>query len=714
MNLPIRWKLIVLLGALAIVPLLIVAWNDIKTLALLGSRLASQAGQALSDQAREHLERQADDFARLIVLERMALEMLVHLQAREITQRLRNGPASAESALWLSDLSRDAPLPEAKHLPDKYFQQATPRRREPLPVSFARIALHAAPGSDAAEIAAQGARLAGARDFLAAVSPHYTDLVHWYFTALESGLHATYPGHGGYPVQYDPRERAWYRAQRTRRALTWSRPQTDVTSRLTMISATMPLFDAEDRFIGVTGIDVPVTRLLGAVHPSARTGPAGEVLLTVASPGDSPSAKIEILARRSHVERGGDWREESRTEYFTTDRPEIAAEILADMRAGESGFRRLTYHGEEVFCAYRRFDDHATYLVFIVPAATAARPAADAAEYALETTRRQVDALIPLVAITALVTVTAALFGARAVTGPVHRLMDAVGRVAQGDFEVRVRIRSGDELELLGEHFNRMIPQIAAHAQMKQALAIAREVQQRLLPGAAPESATLDIHGICRYAEETGGDYFDYLHGPPTEDGSERAIGVAIGDVSGHGIGSALLMTTARAFLNANDFRADDLPGELAKLNANLADDVHAGRFMTLSAIVFDVTSRTLRWVSAGHDPALFFDASRETFEELAGGDIPLGIDAQWSFGPPGERSFARGDIVVLATDGVWEARAGDGRRFGKERIREHVRAHRQGDARHIAHALVDEVARFRGSEPPHDDMTVVVVKIRT
>ncbi|MGE0294979.1 MAG: hypothetical protein AB7P97_21745, partial [Hyphomonadaceae bacterium] len=109
MNLPIRWKLIVLLGALAIVPLLIVAWNDIKTLALLGSRLASQAGQALSDQAREHLERQADDFARLIVLERMALEMLVHLQAREITQRLRNGPASAESALWLSDLSRDAP-----------------------------------------------------------------------------------------------------------------------------------------------------------------------------------------------------------------------------------------------------------------------------------------------------------------------------------------------------------------------------------------------------------------------------------------------------------------------------------------------------------------------------------------------------------------------------------------------------------------------------
>lgn len=713
MIVPIRWKLIVLLGTLSIAPLLLVAWHDVKTLATLGSRLASQAGQALSDQARESLERQADDFARLIALERKMLELIVRLQAREITDRLRGSKRFPQAAFWHADTASDRAFPGAQDLPEVYFQQVSPRKRVPVPVTFTHLALHAAPGVARAAVEAEGQRLAGAISFLSALRTHESDLVYWHFTALENGLHASYPGHSGYPANYDPRERPWYQAQRTRRELTWSRPQTDVTSRLTMISATLPLFDTENRFIGVTGIDVPVTRMLRAVRPAAELAPHSQVLLTIAGPKGAPAPGIEILARQDYVDQGGDWREKTQVEYFTADQAQVTREILADMRAGEDGFKRLSYRGKAMFCVYRRFDAHSTYLVFLVPTAAAAQPAAAAAQYALETTRRQVDALIPLIVIVALATVVAALLGARAVTGPIQRLMAAVRAVAEGDFNVRVDIRSGDELEQLGAHFNQMIPQMAAHAQMKQALAVAREVQQRLLPGAAPASDVLDIHGICLYAEETGGDYYDYLSGPQTADDASGTLGIAIGDVSGHGIGSALLMTTARAFLHANDFQGADLAGELCKLNVNLADDVHAGRFMTLCVMVFDISQRTVHWASAGHDPVLCYDRALEAFVELAGDDIPLGIDRHWQFSLPGHRTFATGDVFVLATDGVWETRAPDGARFGKHRLRECILRHLDSDAEAICAAIVEAVARFRGSQPPHDDMTVVVVRIK-
>jgi len=712
-RLPIRWKLILLLGALSLAPLLLLAWNDVKTLAMLGSRLASQTGLALSEQARDSLERQADDFARLISLERKALEMIVHLQAREMTHRLQRAEPAGIDLLWPQDFPEEQLFPGAVTVADKYFQQLSFRRRIPIPVTFDRLSLYTAPGVDRKAILGDAKRLAGGVNFLRAVHPHYTDLVYWHFTALENGVHATFPGHGGFPASYDPRLRPWYRAREATTTLSWSRPQTDAMTRLTMISATLPLVNANGQFIGVTGIDVPVTRLLRAVHPAAPLAPYSQVLLTTPDSTSAASGRIEIIARQNHVDQGGDWREKFRTEYFMADDAAVAAELLADMQAGENGLKRLRYRGEDMFCVYRRFDAHSTYLVFLVPTAAAAKPAATAARYALETTRRQVDSLVPWIVIVAMATVTAALLGARAVTGPIHQLSAAVRAVAEGDFSVRVKIRSGDELEQLGAHFNQMIPQMAAHAQMKQALAIAREIQQRLLPSASPLTASLDIHGICLYAEETGGDYYDYLGDTASVDGVPKVLGVAIGDVSGHGVGSALLMTTARAFLNANDFEAANLADELRKLNVNLADDVHAGRFMTLCLLVFNLHERSVQWASAGHGPVLCYDHASASFIELAGRDIPLGIDPHWAFNAPGLRPISAGDVYVLTTDGVWETRAPDGTRFGKERLRACVAQHLGDDARILVRAIVDAVNAFRGDQPPQDDLTVVAIRVR-
>ncbi len=714
MRIPIRWKLILLLGTLTLVPLLLLAWIEIGTLGRLGSKLASETGQALSDQVRTSLERQADDFAARTAVERRSIEMVVHLQAREITRVLREPALPNSAVFWTDEATPIEGVPDAKKLPTQYFQQSTADRRVPLPVTFSRLSLYQSPGTRHELLVLTGQKLGESILFFKTLRPYYHKLVYWHFSALENGLFASYPGHAGYPIRFEPRDQGWYVTQRERSGLTWSRPRVDVTSRLTVVSATLPLHDAKGAFIGVTGVDVPISQILRKVRLPDYLASAGKVLLTTLSPLSDASSRIEIITHQNSPRRAGDWQENNRVENFSADSPSDTAKILADMQAGQNGSRRINFGGLDTFCVYRRFDALSAYLVVLVPTAMASQTAANGARYALQVTHRQIDALVPLTLIVASIAVLAALVGARAVTGPIQKLMVAVRAVARGDFSVRVHIHSGDELEQLGRYFNQMVPTIAAHAQMRQALAVAREIQQHLLPASPPLTTGLDIHAICCYAEETGGDYFDYLGDITTPDavGSSGRVGIAIGDVSGHGVGSALLMSTARAFLHAHDFETGDLTSELRKLNENLVGDVHAGRFMTLYLMVFDVTNSTVEWVAAGHDAALYFEHSTQNFIELAGNDIPLGIDRHWAFNRPGQRFYAKDDVFVLATDGIWEARATDGSRFGKTRLRACITAHATANAATISSAIMDAVTQFRGDQAAQDDMTVVTIKI--
>lgn len=714
-RLSLRRKLALLLGVLTVGPLLGIAWFDIRTLALLGERLATEAGQALSDQARAALERQADTYAELLAEERRALETIVTLQAQEVTRALRaEVPAPHAGRTLRIDDASAAALPDTELLPDKYFRHVEAHRREALPVTYAHLGLRLlGDASTASDAESLGATL----EFMRAVQQHYPDLVYWHYIALESGVHASYPGHAAFPTGFDPRTRHWYTEQRAQRRLHWSHPHTDATTRLTMVSVTMPLFAPDGRFLGVTGLDVRLTRLLHKVRLPAHLARDSEVLLGTLTTTADPARALEIVALQRHEELGGDWREGPRIRYLNSDSPAEFSALLREMRAGGNGFGRMQYRGKPTQVVYRRFDAHDTLVMFLVPAEAAAAPAAAAARHALATTRRQVGALVPIAAGVALLTVLAALLGARAVTGPLQQLSAAVEAVAGGRFSTRVAIRSGDELEVLGEHFNRMIPQIEAHARMTEAMAVAREIQQRLLPAAPPDSALLDIHASCDYADETGGDYFDYLAGFADDPAGEEArvtgpLGIVIGDVSGHGIGPALLMATARAFLHASGGLAEDLAGELGRLNRSLAEGLHAGRFMTMCVLMFDQAARRVQWLSAGHGPAWCWHAGTGKIIELAGSDIPLGIDPHWRFAPPGTRDLAPGDVFILATDGLWEARGADGTRYGTARLHDCLARHAGESAAGLCAALRASVLDFRAGSA-HDDMTLVVVKVR-
>jgi len=142
------------------------------------------------------------------------------------------------------------------------------------------------------------------------------------------------------------------------------------------------------------------------------------------------------------------------------------------------------------------------------------------------------------------------------------------------------------------------------HDMIKQSLDLAREVQQNLLPHKNPQMEGLDIAGRSIYCDETGGDYYDFIISDTGENGK---LAIAIGDVSGHGISSALLMATVRSSLRQRLSQPGSAGGIISDVNRQLAQDVEdSGQFMTLFYLMIDPTKKHLHWVRAGHDPAIF------------------------------------------------------------------------------------------------------------
>ncbi len=704
-RLSLRWKLLALLAAIALGPLFFIAWTDLRTLSELGSTLAGQSAEALGAQLRANLRQLADSHAAAIERQRRLLELIVRMQARDVERALRRPLVPQVTPTWAGAFDRDGVPPDATQDTPGYYRQLDAGHREVLALSFTALSFHRAPGVAEETVLDDARRLAVTAPLLRELRAAAPDLVHWQYASLASGLHASYPAHGAYPADYDARARAWYRRQRERQALDWPPPHIDVATRLPVISATMPLRDAAGRFIGVTGIDVRVTALLRSLELPRHIAEASRVLLTRLE-----GENLRVLARNDHPEPGGDWQESRAPEWLQIDRAVDLAALRADMQAGNSGLRTVAAGGERQLCVYRKLGDDGLYLVFLVASHAATRPAQDAADYALTTTRRQQDALLLIACIVAVGVGALSFAAARAVTGPIETLERAAGAVAEGDFTTRVDIATGDELEALGDAFNAMVPRLEAHTRVQESLALAREVQQQLLPGAAPSVEGLDVAGSSLYCDETGGDYYDFLDLRAV---GRNTLGAVIGDVSGHGIAAALLMATARALLHGAAGSAAVTPAAMiADLNRLLAADVRPGHFLTLFALFVDLDAREFCWSSAGHDAALWWQAAAGKVVELNGDDIPLGIDRAWPFHASRRAPFARGDVVMLTTDGLWETQAPDGGRFGKPRLRELLREHHEVPAAELARLVLGAVARFRGDAPQRDDMTVVIVRV--
>ncbi|MBC8246212.1 MAG: SpoIIE family protein phosphatase [Deltaproteobacteria bacterium] len=308
------------------------------------------------------------------------------------------------------------------------------------------------------------------------------------------------------------------------------------------------------------------------------------------------------------------------------------------------------------------------------------------------------------------------LFLIRFVTGrtvsSIVDVSDAAKRVALGDYEVSLPVKTHDEVGELTLSFNTMVGQLEDRVRLQNSLNLAKEVQQNLLPEKSFQFQYLDIAGQSLYCDETGGDYYDYIWFPEMGEGK---IGIAVGDVADHGIAAALFMTTARAFIRSKMRHSIDLARTVNNVNRLLCmDTAYSGNFMTFFLMLIDTQNKELRWIRAGHDPATLYNAASDKFVELGGEGIALGVNEDYTYEEYRCGEWDYGQIVLIGTDGIWDTENSKGERFGKERMRRILQQMSHASAAHILKAVTDAVADFRQGNIQDDDVTLVIVKAKS
>lgn len=247
--------------------------------------------------------------------------------------------------------------------------------------------------------------------------------------------------------------------------------------------------------------------------------------------------------------------------------------------------------------------------------------------------------------------------------------------------------------------------------QQKKALKLAGEVQRGLLPERAPQISGVDIASRNVPCDEVGGDYFDFLW-----DESKKAekLSIVVGDITGHGVDAALLMSSARAFLRMRASQTGNPIEIVTALNQHLTKDFsESGRFMTMFYLSLDRQAEQLEWIRAGHDPALIYDPEKDIFEELMGPGLALGVVENYDYALQSRNGLKPGQVIIIGTDGIWEGCNPSGEMFGKERLMEIVRNSAAHDSHTILEKIFQEHTDFSEGLKSDDDLTLVVVKIQ-
>jgi PAS domain S-box-containing protein len=236
-------------------------------------------------------------------------------------------------------------------------------------------------------------------------------------------------------------------------------------------------------------------------------------------------------------------------------------------------------------------------------------------------------------------------------------------------------------------------------------LLAAQRIQEHLLPGSSPQVPGFEMAGASFPAEFAAGDYFDYL---PM---FNQTVGVVVGDVSGHGVGPALLMAATHAYLRALAHTGSGLGEMLTIANRILCDHIDDDRFVTLLLAHLDPRSRSLYYVNAGHPTGYVLDAAGGIKARLNSMNLPLGIDAKLEFSASVPITLVPGDLALVLTDGVLEAQSATGELFGIPRALELVYRHRDRSAREIVEMLCAGVRDFGPHGKLYDDVTAVIIK---
>ncbi len=293
-------------------------------------------------------------------------------------------------------------------------------------------------------------------------------------------------------------------------------------------------------------------------------------------------------------------------------------------------------------------------------------------------------------------------------------LTEGVDRIAHGDYRARVPVRSRDEVGELASAFNKMAEDVERHQhavgeqeRLRRELELGRQIQSDMLPRAPMSFGLTEVQGVSIPAREVGGDFFNYF---ALDSGH---VALLVGDVSGKGVGAALLMANIQASLRTRLAMGQNLSAIAEALDRDMASAAGTRLYVTLFLGIFDPTTRRLQYVNAGHNPQ-FVLRPGQALEKMHATGIPIGLLAGRGYSHR-DVALSSGDLLFFYTDGCVESENEADEMFGTDRLEAllvSIGSCGPSTPDRVLQQVEEAVTSFRGTREPGDDATMMAVRI--
>ena len=404
------------------------------------------------------------------------------------------------------------------------------------------------------------------------------------------------------------------------------------------------------------------------------------------------------------------------------------AEAVIQMVQGETGSLELTLNGEEVYLAYAPLPRLGWSFVTVMNAAEVIAPARESHRGILELTEqveiRQGEAIGWMFLLFVYLYVAAALFilgfgtlFSRRITGPIRLLTSEVAKIDGGNLDYRICLRTRDELETLGDTFNKMAEQIqqyvknlasvtAEKERIRTEIQVASRLQADMLPeveGAFADRKEFALSAFMAPAKGVGGDFYDFFLL------DEDHLALVMADVSGKGVPAALFMVVSRTMIRSHIISGESLAQSVEEINNSLCRNNKNGMFVTAWLGVLTLSTGELEFVNAGHcRPLILHNEGLGEYNSERGGFVLAGVeDSDY-------RSFhlqlSQGDTLLLYTDGVTEATSKMEELYGEERLLQMVESCAGKVPRTLIQSVWEDVQCFQAGTEQFDDVTMLAL----
>jgi sigma-B regulation protein RsbU (phosphoserine phosphatase) len=407
-----------------------------------------------------------ENYARITRRAKSSLEFALQVLAKEAERTLLL-PSPVPPKIYFADDfddSKAAPKDLAPSL--THMKLSKDGQLSPKPVSYHHPNFLVAPGVARKDVKTDIDRFTRLIPALKNIAREFGGELFWIYASLESSVHISYPGHGGYPKDYDPRVRPWYTRAKKKGSILWGPPIVDATTKQLTFTVSAPFFKPDGSLAGVAAIDVLIQHVLLESEISSQWSESMRSFLVGSEDiRASGEKKLWILSQKKNAVIVRD----PNTGLLLPEENSEFHELIRYSRSKKSGYIDMPYQGVDSFWAFATiFPD--LHFVIVVPKSVVMDLPENIAEMFISYTQAQA-AISGTAVVLALVFVSCiAFFTSRASTRHVMSIVGAFRRLAQGDFSVRLNFRLKDERNLMITTFNEIVPKLEEHLRMKMTL----------------------------------------------------------------------------------------------------------------------------------------------------------------------------------------------------------------------------------------------------